>query len=80
MRTVSQVFPSMARPDRLLLAALLVAGAIALAACGNANGDDEKDGKDKSRPCRSRSLPPSAPRWPRSTPARHRWNPTARPS
>ena len=46
MRTVSQVFPSMARPDRLLLAALLVAGAIALAACGNANGDDEKDGKE----------------------------------
>ena len=47
MRTESQVFPSFAHPDRLLLAALLLAGAIALAACGNANGDSEKDGKEK---------------------------------
>src|SRR5688572_5813492 len=46
MRTVSQVFPSVALPDRLLLAAFLIACAIALAACGNANGDDEKDGKE----------------------------------
>jgi membrane fusion protein (multidrug efflux system) len=46
MRTVSRVLPPFARTDRLLLAALVVACALALAACGDANGDDEKDGKD----------------------------------
>ena len=45
MRTVSRVFPPPARTDRLLLAALVAACALALAACGDANGDDEKDGK-----------------------------------
>jgi membrane fusion protein (multidrug efflux system) len=46
MRTVSRVFPPFARTDRLLLAALVVACALALAACGDANGDDEKGGKE----------------------------------
>lgn len=47
MRTESQVFPQLARPAGWLPAALLVAAALALAACGNANGKDEKDDKDE---------------------------------
>jgi membrane fusion protein (multidrug efflux system) len=47
MRTEAQVFPQLARPAGWLPAALLVAAAFALAACGNANGKDEKDGKDE---------------------------------
>jgi membrane fusion protein (multidrug efflux system) len=45
MRTESQVVPSFARPERLALAVLLLAGALALAGCGNANGDsaEKKD-------------------------------------
>jgi membrane fusion protein (multidrug efflux system) len=45
-RTQSQVFPQLARPERWFLATILVAAALALAACGNANGKDEKDAKD----------------------------------
>jgi membrane fusion protein (multidrug efflux system) len=47
MRTEAQVLLSFARPSRLLLAALLLAGALVLAACGDANGDSAKDGKDE---------------------------------
>jgi membrane fusion protein (multidrug efflux system) len=47
MRTVSQSNPSPAKPARWLLAALGAACALALAACGNANGKDEKDAKDE---------------------------------
>src|SRR5688500_8766006 len=47
MRTEAQVFPSLAHPDRMLLAALLAACALALAACGEANGDSKEDGKDE---------------------------------
>jgi membrane fusion protein (multidrug efflux system) len=46
MRTESQVVPSFARPERLALAVLLLAGALALAGCGNANGDSAEK-KDK---------------------------------
>jgi membrane fusion protein (multidrug efflux system) len=46
MRTESQVVPSLAKAEQLLLGALLLAGALALAGCGDANGDSAKDGKD----------------------------------
>ena len=46
MRTESHVPPVLARPGRWPLAALLAAAAVALAACGSANGDSEKEGKD----------------------------------
>jgi membrane fusion protein, multidrug efflux system len=42
MRTVSQVFP-IDRPGRLLLNALVVSAALAVAACGDANGKSDKD-------------------------------------
>lgn len=47
MRTESQVFPLIARPERWLAALILVAAALVLSACGNANGKDEKDAKDE---------------------------------
>src|SRR5687767_15596271 len=47
MRTVAHIFPSLAHPDRLLLAAFLAACTLALAACGKANGDSEEDDKDE---------------------------------
>lgn len=46
-RTQSKVFQPLARPQHWLLAALVLAAAIALAACGSANGKDEKDAKDE---------------------------------
>ncbi len=46
MRTKSLVIAAFARPDRWLLAALVVVAAVALSACGNANGDSEKEAKD----------------------------------
>jgi membrane fusion protein (multidrug efflux system) len=47
MRTQSQFFPLLARPARGFLAAIGVAATLALSACGNANGKDEKDAKDE---------------------------------
>jgi len=47
MRTESQVFPLFARPDRLLLVALVLAAALTLAACDSANGDNAKEGKEE---------------------------------
>jgi membrane fusion protein (multidrug efflux system) len=47
MRTRTQVFPLIARPARWLAALVLVTAALVLAACGNANGKDEKDAKDE---------------------------------
>ncbi len=46
MRTETQVFPLFARPDRLLLVALMLAAALALVACDRANGDNAKEGKE----------------------------------
>jgi membrane fusion protein, multidrug efflux system len=46
MRTEARVFPLTVRPERWPVAALLLAGALALAGCGKANGDAEKDGKE----------------------------------
>ena len=46
MRTKSLVIHAHVRLDRWLLAALVVAAAVALSACGNANGDNEKEAKD----------------------------------
>ena len=48
MRTVAQVFPSLARPERWLLAALMAASAFVLVACGDANGGSDKDGKEEA--------------------------------
>ena len=47
MRTDTQVFPLSARPDRLLLVALVLAAAFALVACDSANGDNAKEGKEE---------------------------------
>ena len=47
MRTESRVLHLLAKPGRWLLAAALVPAALALSACGNANGDSDKDAKDK---------------------------------
>ena len=47
MRTEPQVFPLFARPDRLLLVALVLAAALTLAACDSANGDNAKEGKEE---------------------------------
>lgn len=47
MRTESRVLPVLAKPEHRLLAAAIVAAALVLSACGNANGDSEKDAKDK---------------------------------
>ncbi len=47
MRTESQVHSVFARADRFLVLALLLTAALVLAACGNANGDSAKDGKDE---------------------------------
>src|SRR4030095_4886034 len=47
MRTESRVLPVLAKPERWLLAAVLVAAVIVLSACGSANGDSEKEAKDK---------------------------------
>jgi membrane fusion protein (multidrug efflux system) len=47
MRTESQVFPAFANPYRWLCGVLVLAAGLALAACGNANGDSGKDGKDE---------------------------------
>jgi len=47
MRTESQVITFFAAHGRWLLGALLLAGALALAACGDANGDSSEEGKDK---------------------------------
>jgi membrane fusion protein (multidrug efflux system) len=46
MRTEAQVSPVLARLDRRLRAGLIAAAAFAIAACGNANGDSEKEGKE----------------------------------
>jgi membrane fusion protein (multidrug efflux system) len=46
MRTESQDFPLFARPDRLLLVALVLAAALTLVACDSANGDNAKEGKE----------------------------------
>jgi membrane fusion protein (multidrug efflux system) len=47
MRTEIRVFPRIARPERWLAVLVLVAAALALAACGDANGKDGKDAKDE---------------------------------
>jgi len=47
MRTESQIHPVFARADQFLISALLLAAALVLAACGNANGDSAKDGKEE---------------------------------
>ena len=47
MRTETQVFPLFARPDRLLLVALVLAAAVTLVACDSANGDNAKEGKEE---------------------------------
>ena len=46
MRTESQSFAPFAQPARWLAAALLLAAATALMACGQANGDSKNDGKE----------------------------------
>jgi membrane fusion protein (multidrug efflux system) len=46
-RTEAKALPSPAKPAGWLHAALGVACALVLAACGNANGKDEKDAKDE---------------------------------
>jgi membrane fusion protein (multidrug efflux system) len=46
MRTESQVLRPSARLNRWLWGALVLGAAVALAACGSANGDSAKDGKD----------------------------------
>ncbi len=47
MRTDSQLLAPFANPARWLAAALLLAAAVGLVACGQANGDSKKDGKDE---------------------------------
>jgi len=47
MRTESRVLPVLAKPERWLLAVVFVAAVLVLTACGNANGDSEKEAKDK---------------------------------
>ncbi len=47
MRTATQVLAPFAMPTRWLAAALLLAAAIGLVACGQANGDSKKDGKEE---------------------------------
>ncbi len=47
MRTVTRHFPPLVRPQGLPAAALLAALAFSLAACGNANGDSDGDGKEE---------------------------------
>jgi membrane fusion protein (multidrug efflux system) len=46
MRTESQVLRPSARLNRWLWGALVLGAAVALAACGSANGDSAEDGKD----------------------------------
>lgn len=47
MRTESQLLAPFAKPARWLTATLLLAAALGLTACGQANGDSDKDGKDE---------------------------------
>ncbi len=47
MRTDSQLLAPFANPARWLAAALLLAAAVGLVACGQANGDSKKDGKEE---------------------------------
>ena len=48
MRNESQVFTHFANLNRFLLAAMILAVALVVAACGNANGDNAKDEKEKA--------------------------------
>ncbi len=56
MRNESQVLTVFANLNRFFLAAMILAVAIALVACGNANGDSAKEeqGKGAGRAGRSR--------------------------
>lgn len=47
MRTATQVLTPFAEPIRWLATALLLAAAVGLGACGQANGDSKEDGKEE---------------------------------
>jgi len=47
MRSENQLLALFAKPTRWLTATLLLAAALGLAACGQANGDSDKEGKDE---------------------------------
>jgi membrane fusion protein (multidrug efflux system) len=47
MRTESQLLAPLALPARWFAAALLLAAALGVTACGQANGDSDKEGKDE---------------------------------